>query len=382
MSASGGVGGGGGIGGIGGLGGAAPPAGAGPARPLRVLVVEDSITVLAHIREVLAAHGDIEVVGEAHDGAQAVALCQRLRPDVVSMDMMLPGMDGQAATEAIMAHCPTPILIVSSSTNRGELLRTYEALAAGAVEVLEKPDANAPAGEWERRYVTLLRLVARIRVITHVRARLGGRPAAGLAAQAPTPARALLALGASTGGPGALMKVLQSMPAPAPLPVLIVMHINAVFSRGFAEWLDAQTPHRVRYAQGGERLRDLAGQVVLAPPDVHLVLRAGVLELSHAPPRHSCRPSVDVLFESLAAENGPGTAAALLTGMGRDGAQGLLEIRRAGGATLAQDEASSMVYGMPREAAQLGAAERILPLSDIGPALMGLSGMAWGGAHK
>ncbi|MDH0863432.1 chemotaxis-specific protein-glutamate methyltransferase CheB [Mitsuaria sp. GD03876] len=369
--------------GIGGLGGAADGAGPRPAaKALRVLVVEDSITVLAHIREVLAAHADIEVVGEAHDGAQAVALCQQLRPDVVSMDMMLPGMDGQAATEAIMAHCPTPILIVSSSTNRGELLRTYEALAAGAVEVLEKPSAGMPEGEWERRYVTLLRLVARIRVITHVRARIAGRPAPKAATPPPLPRRALLALGASTGGPGALMKVLQALPAPAPLPVLIVMHINAVFSRGFAEWLDAQTPHRVRYALGGERLRDLAGHVVLAPPDSHLVVRAGQLELSHAPPRHSCRPSVDELFESLATEVGGGVAAALLTGMGRDGAQGLLAIRRAGGATLAQDEASSMVYGMPREAAQLGAAERILPLADIGPALMGLSGMAWGGgAH-
>jgi len=372
---------GGGIGasaGIGGLGGSAPPS----AKPLRVLVVEDSITVLAHIREVLAAQPDIEVVGEAHDGAQAVALCERLRPDVISMDMMLPGMDGQAATEAIMAHCPTPILIVSSSTNRGELLRTYEALAAGAVEVLEKPSAHQPEGEWEKRYVTLLRLVARIRVITHVRARMGGRPVSRATPLPPAPRRALLALGASTGGPGALMKVLQSLPAPSPLPVLIVMHINAVFSRGFAEWLDAQTPHRVRYAQGGERLRDLAGQVVLAPPDVHMIVRAGQLELTHAPPRHSCRPSVDELFESLAAEIGPGVAAALLTGMGRDGAQGLLAIRRAGGATLAQDEASSMVYGMPREAAQLGAAERVLPLADIGPALLGLSGLPWGGgAH-
>lgn len=365
--------------GIGGLGGSAPPS----TKVLRVLVVEDSITVLAHIREVLAAQSDIEVVGEAHDGATAVALCQQLRPDVVSMDMMLPGMNGQEATEAIMAHCPTPILIVSSSTNRGELLRTYEALAAGAVEVLEKPGASQPEGEWEQRYVTLLRLVARIRVITHVRARIGGRPAARSPAPPlpPLPRRAVLALGASTGGPGALMKVLQALPAPAPLPVLIVMHINAVFSRGFAEWLDAQTPHRVRYAQGGERLRDLAGQVVLAPPDVHLIVRGGQLELSHAAPRHSCRPSVDELFESLAAEIGPGVAAALLTGMGRDGALGLLAIRRAGGATLAQDEASSMVYGMPREAAQLGAAERVLPLADIGPALLGLSGLAWGGAH-
>ncbi|MET0208761.1 MAG: chemotaxis-specific protein-glutamate methyltransferase CheB [Burkholderiaceae bacterium] len=352
------------------------------AKRLRVLIIEDSATVLAHIRDVLNAQSDIEIVGEAHDGAQGVALCQRLRPDVVSMDMMLPVMDGQQATEAIMAHCPTPILIVSSSTNRGELLRTYEALAAGAVEVLEKPNGRQAEGEWERRYLTLLRLVSRIRVITHVKARL--QPARAPAKppwQAPPAGRQVLALGASTGGPGALMTVLQAMPAPAPLPVLIVMHINAIFSRGFAEWLDGQSAHRVRYARGGESLRETIGQIILAPPDAHLEVRGGELRLSLAPPRHSCRPSVDVLFESLAAELGAGVAAALLTGMGRDGASGLLSIRRAGGATLAQDEASSMVYGMPREAAQLGAAERILTLNDIGPALVGLSGVPWGGVQ-
>ncbi|SEK94402.1 two-component system, chemotaxis family, response regulator CheB [Roseateles sp. YR242] len=347
----------------------------GTARPLRVLLVEDSPTVLAHIREVLQSQSDIEIVGEAFDGKQAVALCSQLRPDVISMDMMLPGMDGQAATEAIMAHCPTPILIVSSSTNRGELLRTYEALAAGAVEVLEKPNGRQPPGEWERRYVTLLRLVSRIRVITHVRA----RHQAPSPIHAPLPAgRSVLALGASTGGPGALMEVLQSLPKPVPLPVLIVMHINAVFSRGFAEWLDGQTHHRVRYAQEGESLRDVTGQIILAPPDVHLTVRQGRLALSLAPPRFSCRPSVDVLFESLAAEMGPGVVAALLTGMGRDGAAGLLAIRRAGGTTIAQDEQTSMVYGMPREAAQLGAAERILPLNEIGPAMKSLSGVPWG----
>lgn len=348
-------------------------------KKLRVLLVEDSPTVRRHIREVLLSQPDIEIVGETGEGRHAVALCQELRPDVISMDMMLDGMDGQGATEAIMAHCPTPILIVSSSTNRGEMLRTYEALAAGAVEVLEKPDGSQPEGEWERRYLTMLRLVARIRVITHVRARLG-RPEPA-AARLPS-RRAVLALGASTGGPGALMQILQALPAPAPLPILIVMHINAVFSRGFAEWLDAQSRHPVRYAQGGEPLRELAGQVVLAPSDLHLVLSRGHLQLNSAPPRHSCRPSVDVLFESLAAELGPGVAAALLTGMGRDGAQGLLAIRRAGGATLAQDEASSMVYGMPREAAQLGAAERVLPLAEIAPALQALSGLPWESAHE
>lgn len=345
---------------------------------LRVLVVEDSPTVREHIRTVLSAQRDIDIVGEASDGRQAIALCQTLRPNVVSMDMMLDGLDGQAATEAIMALCPTPILIVSSSTNRGELLRTYEALAAGAVEVLEKPNGRQSEGDWERRYVSMLRLVARIPVITHVRARLAPRSSVqSLASGAGTQRRQVLAIGASTGGPGALVEILNALPAPAPLPVLIVMHINAAFSRGFAEWLNDQSAHPVAYATEGQSLAELRGRVLLAPPDRHLVLKSGRLHLSPEPPRHSCRPSVDILFESLAQQLGSGVAAALLTGMGRDGALGLLAIRRAGGATLAQDEASSVVYGMPREAALLGAAERILPLDEIGPALVALSGLPW-----
>lgn len=353
---------------------------------LRVLLVEDSLSVREHVRGVLAAHADIEVVAETADGAEAIALCRSLRPDVVSMDMMLAGLDGQLATEVIMADCPTPILIVSSSTNRGELLRTYEALAAGAVEVLEKPSGHEPEGEWERRYVALLRLVARIPVITHLRARIGERsgraaPLAALASRRPSHQRIVLALGASTGGPGALVHILNAMPAPAPLPILIVMHINAAFSRGFAEWLDAQTPHRVAYALDGESLGAIGSRVILAPPNCHMRLQSGCLRLTHEPPRHSCRPSVDMLFESLAAELGAAVGAALLTGMGRDGAQGLLAIRRAGGATIAQDEASSIVYGMPREASHLGAAEQVLALDDIGAALVAISGLPWEGGR-
>lgn len=355
-----------------------------PGSPLRVLVAEDSLSVRAHLCAALAAEPDIRVVGQAADGHSAIALCQSLRPDVVTMDMMMPGLDGQAATEAIMAHCPTPILIVSASTNRGELLRTYEALAAGAVEVLEKPDGRQPEGDWERRLVGLVRLVARIPVITHLRARMGPRSAAppALNPRVAAPPRRLLALGTSTGGPGALVALLRALPAPAPLPILVVMHINELFSAGFAEWLDAQSPHRVAYAQGGEALDTLNGRVTLAPSGQHLLLQGGHLRLSQAAPRHSCRPSVDLLFESLAAELGAGVVAALLTGMGRDGAQGLLAIRRAGGLTLAQDEASCVVYGMPREAVLLGAAQQVLALQDIAPALMAGSGRVWEGGSK
>jgi two-component system chemotaxis response regulator CheB len=178
-----------------------------------------------------------------------------------------------------------------------------------------------------------------------------------------------VAIGASTGGPGALVEILRGLPASFPLPVLIVLHINEPFGAAFAEWLDAQTTHRVSYARDGALYAEGAGRILMAPPGKHLVVTGPRLHLTSDPERHSCRPSIDVLFDSIAREIGAVTIAALLTGMGRDGATGLLGIRRAGGATIAQDEATSTVYGMSREAALIGAAERILPIQEIGPAI-------------
>jgi two-component system chemotaxis response regulator CheB len=342
---------------------------------LRVLVVEDSFTVRKRLCEVLASDPELEVVGEAGNGKLAIELCRALRPDVLTMDMMLPRMTGLAATEYIMAHFPTPILVVSSSVNRGELFRTYDALAAGAVEVLDKPDGAEGEGDWERRLIASVKMVARIHVITHLRARVNAR-----VATLPAPGRPwckLIAIGASTGGPRAMVDVLRALPSPLRVPVLLVLHINEPFGTAFADWLDAQTPHRVACAQDGEVLAAVGGRVLMAPPGRHLVLSQGCLRLRREPERHSCRPSIDRLFESLAGEQGAATAACLLTGMGRDGAAGLLDIRRAGGLTIAQDEATSVIYGMPREAVLIGAAERVLPLDEIGPALAAATMPGW-----
>ena len=342
--------------------------------PIRVLVVEDSLTVLRRLVEVLGADPAIEIVGEATDGKRAIELAKRLKPDIITLDMMLPVMTGVAVTEYIMAHFPTPILIVSSSTNRGELYRTYDALAAGAVDVLDKPKGDEPDGQWEAKLLAAVKLVSRIKVITHPRMRMGslGRAADPLAPEPPPRAPSehceVVAIGASTGGPAAVIDVLRAMPADFPLPILLVLHIGEPFGLGFADWLDGQVPHRVKYARDGEAL-GTKGRVIMAPVDKHMVVDNGLVRLHGGPERFSCRPSVDVLFESVAREFGNCAVAALLTGMGRDGASGLLDIRRAGGFTIAQDEASSVVYGMPREAAILGAAEKIMPLSAIGPAL-------------
>jgi two-component system chemotaxis response regulator CheB len=351
------------------------------AQPIRVLVVEDSATVRARLVAALAADPGIEVVGEAADGKCAISLTRDLRPDVITMDMMLPLMSGLAATEYIMAHCPTPILVVSASINRGELFKIYEALAAGAVDVLDKADGTEAAGAWERRFVAAVKIVARIPVITHPRVRLAGFAPATLAALAGECSRGaadryynVIAIGASTGGPGAVLEILRGLPAGFRIPILLVLHINEPFGTAFADWLDGQTTRPVAYARDGAAVAAAAGTVVVAPGDRHMVVRDGRLRLTGDAERHSCRPSVDVLFESVAAEYGTCAAACLLTGMGRDGAAGLLKIRQAGGLTIAQDEATSVVYGMPREAALLGAATEILRLSAIGPRLATLPG--------
>jgi len=336
---------------------------------IRVLVVDDSLTVRARIVEILSGDPELEVVGEAADGRRAIELCAQLRPDVVTLDMAMPDMTGVLATEHIMAHHPTPILIVSSSYNRGELFDTYAALAAGAVDVLDKPGVDEVG--WESRLRDAVRLVSRIKVITHPRARLGmrARPRQGAGSEAQPRELAAIALGASTGGPGALAAVLSGIVPRCAVPILAILHIDAPFAAAFAEWLAGQCGHPVRLAQGGERLADNAGNVLVAPSGRHMVVQHGRLRLVDDPPRNHCRPSIDVLFESLATELGVRVAAALLTGMGRDGARGLLAIRGAGGVTFAQDEATSTVYGMPREAVAIGAAERVLPIGELGGAI-------------
>ncbi|WP_242338095.1 MULTISPECIES: chemotaxis-specific protein-glutamate methyltransferase CheB [Anaeromyxobacter] len=346
--------------------------------PIRVLVVEDSLTVRKRLVEVLSSDPELQVVGEAEDGRRGIELCQRLRPDVVTLDMMMPVMTGVAAAEYIMAYCPTPILVVSASTNRGELFRTYDALAAGAIDVLDKPLGTEPDGVWEERLRGTVKLISRIKVITHPRARLGAmsQPAAAapLAGEPAGPTR-LVAIGGSTGSPAAVVEILRRLPPEFPHPILLVVHINEPFGIAFAEWLDGLSPLRVRYARDGERLAERGPSTVLmAPPGRHLAVERGVLRLDDGPERHSCKPSVDVLFESIARDGGAGALACLLTGMGRDGAQGLLAIRRAGGATIAQDEATSVVFGMPREAILLGAAQRVLPIHEIGAAIAARAG--------
>ncbi len=360
-------------------------------KKIRVLVVEDSQTIRRYLVDVLTASADFEVVGEAADGEQGARLCESLRPDVVTMDIVLPVMSGVEATEYIMAWCPTPIVIVSASVNRGEALKTYDALAAGAVDLIDKPSLGEPRESWESSFLARVRMVSRIKVITHPRGRLRGSPRLDSRATATSVAGSrngvspvlhpfagfgmirAIAIGASTGGPAAVADILKALPATFPIPLLLVIHVSDQFAFALAEWLNSQSNLPVRFAADGQPLPP-PGQpgVLLAPAGAHLVLEGGLLRLRKTPERHSCRPSVDELFESVAAQLGPAAVCVLLTGMGRDGASGLLAARAAGCTTIAQDEASSIVFGMPGEAIRLDAAGRILSLDQIGPALLSL----------
>ncbi len=353
---------------------------------IRVLVVEDSVTIRRRLTVVLSADPELEVIGEAENGKQAIELCQSLRPDAITLDMMLPVMTGLAATEYIMAYCPTPILIVSSSFNRGELFKTYDALAAGALDILEKPAGDGLDADWERRLIETVKLVSRVRPITHPRIKPGCGPRRLTlegAGAIPLPESRVIAIGASTGGPRAVLESLQALPAGFALPILLVIHIGRDFASGLAEWLDRESAIRVSCVADGEPLPEAGtGRVILAAPGRHLTVERGRLRLSDGVERNFCRPSIDVLFESIAAEAGERAIACLLTGMGRDGAEGLLAIRRAGGMTIAQDEASSVMFGMPREAIGLGAARLVLPLNEIAPALVSMARAGSGSAER
>jgi two-component system chemotaxis response regulator CheB len=338
---------------------------------IRVLLVDDSPSVRAVLRRFLGRTEDLEVVGEAEDGEQAVAAVLATEPHLVLMDLQMPVMDGFAAIEQIMALRPTPIVVLSSRANRNGMQTAFEAMRRGAVEVLPKPENTA---SWEQLAVSLPETV---RAAAAARARPRRRRRPDIARQLPAGLAVprWVAIGASTGGPAAIRELFDEIPAGVPAGFAIVQHIAAGFELGFADWLNKELPLDVRLARDGERLRP--GTVRIAPGGSHLVLEPdGVLRLdAGSPARRGHRPSVDELFLSCAEACPREVAGVLLTGMGSDGVEGLAALRRAGGLTLVQDEASSVVFGMPRVAFERGAADVALPPRDLARALL----RCWGG---
>jgi two-component system chemotaxis response regulator CheB len=312
--------------------------------------------------------GEIEVVGVRTTAEAAIADLPRLEPDLITMDIELPGISGLEAVEQIMGARPTPILVLSARVGAGSDTAAA-ALAAGALDAVAKDDlplldpASIAAAAFRRR----VQLLSRAHVIRHPRARLSGRHGTAPGASARVlAAEAVVGICASTGGPQAIATVLAGLPADYPHPILVVQHIAAGFTDGLARWLDGTVSLPVRLAEHGASLER---GVTVAPEGAHLVLRPDrSLELDRSSPAGLHRPSADVLLRSVAAVARSSAVAVVLTGMGRDGADGLAAVHEAGGLTIAQDEATSAVFGMPMEAAKRGA-ELILPLEEIALAL-------------
>lgn len=345
---------------------------------IRVVVAEDSLTVRELLVEILQSDPEIQVVGQAKDGAEALELAVRLKPDLVTMDIHMPIMDGFAATKEIMVQAPTPILIVSSSTSGRDVELSLNAMRAGALMVVAKPDDLRSARFDGRRdeLVAMAKAMARVKVVR----RWGGRaesravrPAAPPRVVGPPVPVRLVAIAASTGGPAALQRILAALPRDFAAPVVVVQHIATGFAQGLADWLSASCNLRVKVAEHGEPL--LKRSVFLAPDDRQLgVSPDGRVVVVDAPPVNGFRPSGTYLFASAAKGYRASLAAVILTGMGSDGVEGLKAVRAAGGRVLAQDEASSVVYGMPGEAVAAGVVEAVLAVDAIAPRLAELVG--------
>jgi two-component system chemotaxis response regulator CheB len=340
-----------------------------PAR-VRVMLVEDSLVVRQLLIHIVGRDPRLEVVAAVASGEEALATIGQTRPDVVSMDIRLPGIDGLETTRRIMAERPTPIVVIADSIEDSSLRISMNALRAGALSVVEKPVATTHAGydAVATEICTQLRIMAAVPVI---RRRPIGSEWAGRTAVAPVSAAlrvpeapSVLALAASTGGPPALARVIGGLPARYPLPVLVVQHMGAAFMEGFAAWLNGVVGLAVSVARDGERAE--AGHVYVAPGDRHLELGpAGHLRITDAAPVGGQRPAATALFRSVARHAGGRGVGVLLTGMGEDGATGLLDMRQAGALTIAEDESTAVVFGMPAAAIRLSAAGTVLPLDRI-----------------
>ncbi|MDQ2106079.1 chemotaxis protein CheB [Azospirillum isscasi] len=352
-------------------------------RRIRVLVVEDSPVVQQLLAHVIGEDPRLELAGIASSGEQALRMVDSLRPDVVSLDIRLPGIDGFAVTQRLMRDHPVPIVVVASDVR--DLDIPMRALQAGALAVVEKPGSMARADYQTvaRHLCTQLTIMSQVKVI-----RQRGRPRTGNGdedgggrGKAPPPPppplppsgekRPFRALGitASTGGPAALVKLLRGLPVNFPLPIFVVQHIGPPFVAGFASWLGSVTPLPVALASDAPHR---PGHVYVAPGEVHLTADPGGMRLVHGEPVCGQRPSGDMLFSSLATAFGTAAIGVLLTGMGEDGARGLLDMRRAGAYTIAEHASTAVIHSMPGTAVRLGGVTEELPIDKVAARLLEL----------
>lgn len=346
--------------------------------PIRVLVVDDSAFIRHVITKHLEADPDIAVVGNAYDGVDALAKIPSLKPDVITLDVEMPRLDGLTALKRIMAECPTPVVMLSAHTRRGADA-TIRALMRGAVDFVLKPAAGVD------RQAAFEELTAKIKVAAGVHPII--RPLPKTAPVVPVSKTAVhpfregdpvIVIGASTGGPRALQQVLSALPADLPAALAVVQHMPPGFTHSLAQRLGENSSLTVREAQDGDRLS--RGLVLVAPGDFHLRFdgtRRVILD--HGPPRQHVRPAADVAMESAAENHGSTVIGVVLTGMGSDGTAGARCIKAAGGKVVVEHESTSVVYGMPRSVVEAELADHVLPLPEVAPALVGLVG--YGGAR-
>jgi two-component system chemotaxis response regulator CheB len=340
---------------------------------IRVLVVEDSAVVREYLVHLLSQDPALKVVGTAKDGLEALEQAERLKPDVITMDVHMPRMTGYEATRQIMERTPTPIVMVSASTSGDEAAMAFDALKAGALALVDKPQGldHPRHAETVRKLLETVKLMAEVKVVRRWSRRERSAPAA-LPCLKPDRKIRLVAIGASTGGPAAVAEILKRLPDTLPQPILIVQHIAPGFSHGLVEWLCGMTRLAVKLAETGESTRP--GTVYIAPDNVQMgITKEGRIRLAKEAAEGGFAPSASHLFRSVAEAYGRFAAGILLTGMGRDGVSGLLQLKQAGGLTIAQDEESSVIFGMPAEAIRLGAAQYVLSPEGIAGTIRSLA---------
>lgn len=343
---------------------------------IRTLIVDDSPTSRMLLAGIVDSDPSMKVIAEAGTGREAIELAQRLHPDLITMDVRMPGMNGFEASLEIMSRCPTPIVIVTAGTNVDEVETAMNVLRAGALAAHKLPPAPGTSGfeAAAKEILMTLKAMAAVKVITHRKDSRARLPQQGQAHPRPSllgmPVNhsaekpRIVAVAASTGGPNAVSALLSRLPASFPVPILLVQHITAGFIGGYAHWLNSDLSLRVKVAVHGELL--LGGTVYVAPDDFHLgVDPSQRVMLSKGPPVAGFRPSANSLFSSVATAYGPASVSIILTGMGSDGVAGLRDIRQAGGHIFAQDEGSCVVFGMPKAAIDSGLVKRGAPPDEI-----------------
>ncbi len=341
---------------------------------IRVLIVDDSQVVSQMLSYIFSSDPAISVLGIASDGEEAIAMTARLKPDIITMDIVMPGMNGFEATRRIMENTPVPIIIVSSSYDPSEITKSFRAIEAGALSIMAKPvGIGHPLYEKQaRELINTVKALSDIKVITR-RPRIAPAGEVIIKKEKEIARREIrmIAIGASTGGPPVIQTILAGLPKKLPVPITIVQHITQGFTAGFASWLSDTTGFIVRVPENGENC--LPGKVYVAPDNAHMeVDHGGRIVLNNAPPDNGLKPSVAHLFKATARVFREKAVGVLLTGMGRDGAEELKTMRDMGAVTVAQDRESSVVFGMNGEAVRLGAAQYVLPPERIVETLVSL----------